>query len=48
MVEATQSLPLYPSAVIACLVRNAAKTAVKKSIQDQGRSTSTIYRRTSP
>ena len=37
MVEGTQSLPLYPSVVIACLVRNAAKAAVKKSIQDQGK-----------
>jgi hypothetical protein len=36
MVEAALSLPRYPSTVIACLMRNAAREAVKHNIRAQG------------
>jgi hypothetical protein len=35
-VEAALSLPRYPSTVIACLMRNAAREAVKHNIRAQG------------
>jgi hypothetical protein len=36
MVEAPTILPRYPSIVIACLMRNAAREAVKHNIRAQG------------